>query len=157
MVIVLIPCLFHLTQTIAEEIVYAQNKVRYRAFVYVIAATLSVSTIVLLSPKYGAIGAAIGVCLSFVVAHNIIMDIFYCKILKINMICFFKGCHVKILPAFLFSGAMGFLMQEYMPTISFALFIVKAGIWAIIYFISIWFMAFNNEEKNIVKRAVKFL
>jgi len=116
MVLVLLPCLFHLTQTIAEELVYAHDKIKYRALSYVVGSMVSVTTIVLLAPRYGAIGAAIGVFLSFVVAHNIIIDVVYHQVLRINMLRFLYECHGKILPVFAVAGGFGFIMQTYIHT-----------------------------------------
>lgn len=155
MVIVLIPCLFHLTQTIAEELIYAKNKIKYRAYAYIIGSLLSVATIAILSPRLGAIGAAIGVSISFIFAHNIIIDIFYHKILKINMLEFFKECHIKILPSFIIAGCIGYLIQEFIPTHSFIAFGFKGIIWVLIYLLINWKFSLNKEEKEIVKLSIK--
>lgn len=154
MVLVLVPCLFHLTQTIAEELVFATNNVKYRALTYVVGSTLSVSAIVLLAPRIGAMGAAIGVCLSFVVAHNVIMDVIYQKRLGLNMLYFLRQCHMKILPSFLLSGAVGFLLCRYVPTPTFVGFFAKAALWALLTAVIVWFVAINREEKEMfIKRA----
>ena len=155
MVIVLFPCLFHLTQSIAEEFVYAKNKVKYRAFVYLFGALINLIAIALLSPKYGAIGAAIGVSLTFIIAHNIVIDIIYHKYMKIDMIRFFRECHLKISPSLLLAGIVGYVIQLYFPTESFFLFVLKGFAWMVIYFILNWIISFNKEEKNMIKKILK--
>lgn len=155
MILVLFPCLFHLTQTIAEELVFATNNVKYRAIAYVTGSLLSVSSIVLLSPEYGAYGAAIGVCLSFVVAHNLIMDVFYQKKMGLNMLYFFRQCHVRMLPSFLLSGALGWCMCQYIHTETFLSFLVKAVVWGALTLVLLWLFAINREEKKMFIDFVK--
>jgi len=155
MVLVLVPCLFHLTQTIAEELIYAQDKIRYRALSYVIGSVLSVTAIVLLAPQYGAIGAAIGVFLSFVVAHNIIIDIVYHRVLKIDMLRFLSACHLKILPVFIAAAGLGFLMQIYIDTPTLFLFAVKGVAWGFLCVALLWLFAMNDVEKGMIRQMVR--
>lgn len=150
LVLVMFPCVFHLTQTIAEELLLATNNVRYRALSYVVGSCLSVLSIVLLAPKYGALAAAIGVCLSFCIAHNLLIDIFYHKKMGVNMVRFFSECHLKIMPAIFICCMIAFLMQNYIVTISFTSFFVKSIVWLGISFVVLWLLAFNQEEKRIV-------
>lgn len=150
LVLVITPCAFHLTQTIAEELLLATNKVKYRAYAYVTGSTISVMTIVLLAPKYGALAAAIGVCLSFCLAHNLLIDIFYHKYAGVNMIHFFRQCHVKILPSLILCCILGLILQESIETSSFSFFMVKCLLWLLISISILWGLAFNREEKQMV-------
>lgn len=154
LVLVMAPCIFHLTQTIAEELLLATNNVRYRAFSYVLGSSLSVLTIVLFAPKYGALAAAIGVCLSFCFAHNLLIDIFYHKKIGVDMIRFFKECHIKIMPVLLICGVLGFCMQSYINTPSFVTFIMKGIVWAVLSSAILWLLAFNKEEKQMIIQMI---
>lgn len=155
LILVMLPCVFHLTQTIAEELLLATNQVKYRALVYVIGSSLSVLSIVLLAPNYGALAAAVGVFLSFTIAHNVLIDIFYHKKVGVNMLQFFKNCHVKILPVFILCGGLGFALQNYASTPSFSLFLIKGIIWFAISSAILWFLALNREEKKMVRDTIK--
>lgn len=153
LVLVLVPCLFHLTQTIAEELIYATNSVKYRAAVNTIGSALSVASIAILSPRIGALGAAVGVFLSFTLAHNVLIDLFYSKRMGIAMGRFLRQCHGSILPAFLLSAALGFALQYAWTCSSFSLFLVKGAVWAVATLGLLWCFAFNNEEKEIFLRT----
>lgn len=76
LILVLTPCLFHLTQTIAEETLLATNNIKYRALANCIGSVLSVVSIFLLGREIGALAAGLGVFLSFVLAHNVLIDFF---------------------------------------------------------------------------------
>ena len=156
-VLVLIPCLFHLTQTIAEEMIYATNNVKYRAIANIIVSLLCVSSIILITPSYGAYGAAIGVFLSFTIAHNLIIDVIYQKKMRIDFLHFLRSCHFKILPVLLLAGVIGMLMQNYIPTPSFISFIIKGGVWCCLTIGLLWVFAFNSEEKNMIVQMSRIL
>lgn len=150
LVLVITPCVFHLTQTIAEELLLATNKVKYRALSYILGSSISVICIVLLSPKYGAFGPAIGVCLSFLLAHNLLLDIFYHKKIGVNILTFFTRCHLRILPVLVVCAGIGYLFQEYIETPTFFLFLTKGLVWATLSALILWLFAFNKEEKLLV-------
>lgn len=150
LLLVMFPCMFHLTQTIAEELLLATNNVRYRAYSYVVGSSLSVLSIVFLSPKYGALAAAIGVCLSFLVAHNFLIDLFYHKKIGVDMITFFKKCHFQIMPSLFICCMIGFFLQNYIVTQSFITFLIKGAAWVCISVVILWTLAFNSEEKKMV-------
>lgn len=154
LVLVLIPCLVHMTQGIANELIFAMNKIKYRALVYVIGSVISVISVVILAPTYGAMGAGIGIFLGFLIAHEIIMNIVYHKVLNLNIVRFFKECHLKILPFLILSGAIGFFLQYYVTTNTFISFIVKGGMWGAIYLIIMWFFAFNKSEKKLIMQPL---
>ncbi len=157
MVLVLAPCLFHLTQTIAEELIYAHDKIKYRALSYVIGSILSVTAIALLAPRYGAIGAATGVFLSFALAHNMVIDIVYHRVLKLDMFRFLNACHLKILPVFALAGVLGFLMQAYINTPNMLLFAIKGVAWSLLCLTLLWLFAMNKEEKEMIKQLVRMV
>lgn len=150
MIIVLLPCLFHLTMGVAEELIYARNKVKYRAIIYVTGSILSVGLIIALAPKLGAIGASIGVGVAFLIAYNILADIIYQKVLNLEVVLFFKKCHLRILPFILIIITLGGIIQILVPTNTYTGLITKGIFLTIIYILIIWFFSINQEEKDLI-------
>lgn len=150
MIIVLIPCLFHLTQTIAEELIYAKNIVKYKALINVITSILSITLIIIFSNKYGAIGAAIGVVAGFIGGYGIIANIVYHKKLKIDVIRYFKECHGAIAIPLLITVFIGFLLKNTISEESFMSFIAISSLWVFLYVLVMWFFALNDDEKKLV-------
>ena len=148
--LVLFPCMFHLTKTIAEEIMLATNKVKYRAIAYSCGSLLSVLCIVLLSPYLGALAAAVGVFISFVVAHNLLLDLFYHKKVGVDILRFYKECHCRILFILLICLSIALGIQYFVPIVSWSLLILKCCIWSIVSIVILWFLALNQEEKNML-------
>lgn len=148
--LVLFPCMFHLTKTIAEELMLATNKVKYRAIAYTCGSTFSVLSIVYLTPYIGALAAAIGVFLSFVVAHNILLDVFYHKKIGVDMLKFYKECHLQIFFVLLLCLVIAFGIQFFISSTTWILLFFKCFIWSICSIVILWFLAFNQEEKNML-------
>ncbi len=155
MLIVLFPCLFHLPMGIAEELIYARNKVKYRALIYVTGSVISVLLIVLLSPELGAIGASIAIGMAFLIAYNILADTIYYRVLKLGIGRFFKETHLKILPVFVIILILGFAIQYFFPTFSFISLGIKGIILTTVYITVAWVMSMNQEEKELIKSLVR--
>lgn len=148
--LVLFPCMFHLTKTIAEELMLATNKVKYRAIAYTCGSTLCVLSIVCLTPYIGALAAAIGVFLSFVVAHNLLLDIFYHKKIGVDILKFYKECHFRIFFVLLLCLVIALGIQFLISSITWPLLFFKCFVWGISSVVLLWFLAFNQEEKNML-------
>lgn len=155
MLIIIFPCLFHLTTGIAEELIYATNNVKYRSLIYVSCSIISTLTIVVLAPRWGAIGAAVGVCAGFVFAYNILAYSIYYKVLHLNIKLFLLKCHASILPILLLVGLMGYMVQTYLPTSGSMVYLgVKVSLWGLMGFLSLWFLSMNSGEKDILRSLI---
>ena len=98
LILILIPCIVHLTQTVALEATFAKNRIRERAIVYAVGTIISTVLTCILAPEFGAIGAAIGICVAELLCYEIGMNFVYKKMLNINIRHFFVQTHLKLLP-----------------------------------------------------------
>ncbi len=149
------PGIISFTQEIGNTSLVALNKVKHKAFIYIIAACISITLSIILAPRYGAIGSAVGICIGSIIGRIIIMNIIYHKILHINIFRFFKECHLKMLLPLALAGATGFAIQHYFPVDNMGLFMIKALVFAVIYFILMWTMALNKYEKDLFLSILK--
>lgn len=154
-VLVLTPCVFHLTQTIAEEFIYASNNVKYKALVNIVGSIISIVCIALIAPKHGAYGAAIGVFLSFVMAHNILIDILYYKKMHLNMFLFFQSAHLKILPVFIIMTILALIYQHFSPIQSIVHLFFLMGSWLLVTFGLLYYISMNDEEHQILRQLIR--
>lgn len=155
LILVLTPCILHLTQTIAEELIYATNHVKYKAIANITGSVICISSIILLAPHYGALGAAVGVFLSFTLAHNFLIDIFYHRRLGLNIFEFFTKCHAKILPCFLFTSGLFIFTQGFFPHPSLPWFLLRGICWYGLTLTILWFFCMNTEEKQIFHQILR--
>jgi O-antigen/teichoic acid export membrane protein len=154
-ILLIFPGFFILTQEIASTLLYVENEIKYKAILYISSSVVSVILSLLLIPKYGALGAAIGIFIALMIFHVIGMNIVYYKIMKINIFYFFKECFLKMAFPLLLSLGLGFLINFYIPASSFIVFLPKAFLIGCLYFGLMWLLGLNDSEKKLITNLVK--
>jgi O-antigen/teichoic acid export membrane protein len=136
-------------QQIADTTLIAANKVKIRAIIAVVSGMLNVILSLVLSSKWGAIGAS---CSIFIVTlfRMIANNIAYKRILNLDLKRFFKGCYLSILPTMGVALAVGLLLNYLFKGTSIILLAAKIAIIVVSYIVSAWFISFNEFEKNSV-------
>lgn len=149
------PGFFTLTQEIASTLLYVENKIKFKAIIYMVAAITSMVLSVFLIPYFGAIGAAMGIVISLIIFEVIGVNIFYYKIMKINIFYFLKACLFKMLPSLAIVLAFGLALNYYISAINFVVFFIKAGLIAAVYLLVMWFFSLNKYEKELILSIYK--
>ena len=148
------PVTVPLIQNIGIEIQRAKNKHKFRSLVYSVMALLNVFISIILCKYYGIIGTAIGTTISLVVANGIIMNVYYHKVIKIDIRMFWK----EILKSSLFLlvpiliGVLIFMFVQYSSVYELGLWIV---LYTIIYVLSMFFLGLKREERESVLTKLK--
>lgn len=144
-----IPVLIPLIQNIGIEMQRALNKHQFRAFIYLIIAISNVGISIPLASKWGAVGVAMGTALSLLIGNGLIMNIFYHKVLGINMIYFWKQI-LKTWKGFLAPTVLAVFIMHYVEFKDLKIFFASAFVFIIVYCASILIFSCNEEEKNLV-------
>jgi len=155
-VFLIIPGLITLTQEIASTLLFVVNEIKYRALFYSLAAVISVTIGVLLAPKYGAIGTAIGVSTALFLCHIVAMNIVYAKVLGLNVISFFYSVQIKMSLPLIFAGTITYFSLKYYPIGNWYSFILATLYFTIIAVLFFWFFVMNKYEKDLVLGLVSF-
>jgi len=145
-----LPSFITLTQEIAYNYLVAMNEIKYRAYDFIGTAIVSIGLSLILTPKYGAIGAALSAGIGIFVGHVLLMNIIYYKVFKLNIFRFIKECHLKMLTPLGISLLAGLILQEHISANNFIVFGMKAISLSVFYFISMWILALNKYEKNLI-------
>lgn len=144
------PSIISLTQEIANTALIAKNEIRYRAITSITIALISIVLSMIMSPEFGAIGAAFSIFIANIIGQIIIMNIVYYKVLKINIFRFLRSCHLKMFFPFSVTIMIGFIIQYLFPTQSLLLFMFKAMFISTVYFILMWIFSMNQYEKSLL-------
>ncbi len=155
-VFLILPHAILLTQEIASTALYVDNFVKYRAIVYIFCVIVSVTISHVFAGFLGAIGASIGVFVGYMI-FNLIINIIYHKKLDIDIIKFFKECHVKILPFTLCSILTGMLINRYFIATHWFLLCLKGCVFVIVYVVINWLFTMDNKEKEIISGGINAL
>ena len=148
-ILLVIPGLVPITQNIASTLMYVENKLKYTAIIYICSSLVSIIFSIFLIPRFGALGAAIGISLGISIFQVVVMNIIYQKIMKINVIYFFKNSFLKMFPFFLIIIVLGLTMNYYIKTSSFFILFIKAFMIGITYLALMFGFGLKKEEKNL--------
>lgn len=155
---VIVPCLLQLPQEIGSQTIFAKNKVKKLAIVYVLMAFVNIILAVSLTPTFGALG----ICMSIFVAYmvrTIGMDVIFYKDLHIDVMSFFKDTFVKLSVPLVICLIIGLAINSIVgnSSCSWVGFIVKGGCFVGSYAAVMYLFAMNDSEKELVLSPIKKL
>lgn len=148
--LVVVPLCLPLVQNLGIQIVQAKNLHKGRAILLFVVASFNIVIGYFLSKQYDSVGLAIGTSLSLIFGQGIGMNIFYTKVVGLNIWRFFKEVGNKLLfPFFLLAVAgSGCIYLAGMET-WFSFFTVSS-FYAFLYLSVIWFIYMNESEKILI-------
>ena len=141
--------LISMTQQIAGDVVYAENKVRYTSTLTFVSSGVSLIISVLLAKSYGAIGCGVAFALAMGV-NLVLINIFYSRTLKLNIRCFFYECHFKIMPPLIIVTTVFLIAKKYFVIDSWMAIICYATIFTFSSLLVSYFIM-NDDEKHILR------
>lgn len=154
--ILITPVTIPLIQNIGLSILQAKNKYRYRTMILFFVAIANVLVSIPLAINFGGVGSALGTAMAMIVGHGILLNIYYHKKVKINIIEFWKNIikmMLPMLPLFIVSLVIVIIF----PINSLVKFIVGVIIYLTLYVICVWKFSMNEYEKNLINKFAKKL
>ena len=153
-IIIMIPNMIPLVQNVCLSILDAKNKRLVRSLTLFGIAFINVILSIILVRHIGFLGAPIGTAISYIVGHIILMNIYYKKVVGLDVIRMFKeiGSRTWIcaLVSFLLSIPLTMInINGLIP------FIIKCGVFCIVYCILMILWGFSEEEKRILFNFIK--
>lgn len=153
------PYFISASQQIGNTSITVLNKVKYSAMIGVLSGVINIVLCYLLCPRFGVVGVCVGTGFIFLI-RTVCYNIVYKRVLKIDIWKFFKGCQIKMLPAvvisFILSGILAkFWTNPYLGMRGWCLLAARALIVCIIYFLVMWIIGWNREEKKVIKSLLK--
>ncbi|MCL5127852.1 lipopolysaccharide biosynthesis protein [Algibacter sp. L4_22] len=146
-VIIMVVYTIPLVQGFTGPLIEAQNKVAFKAVIYLVFLALGTLLGFFLAKKHGAIGMIGGTVIGWFIAQNV-MNVFYHRVLKLDVLRFFKELFNKILISFLFILAIGYFIN-YIPGNGWINFIAKASIYSIAFIVIMYKFGTIPYEKEL--------
>ena len=150
----LIPSIISLTQEIANTTVIADNKVKYQAYVFISMAIVNIALSIIFTKYFGVVGASLSIFIAYMV-RTIGMNIIFYRKLHINVIIFFKECHIKMGPALIITLLLGILIDNFILIDGWVGLLLKIVIIIIVYIVITWLFAMNQYEKDLFAGTFK--
>lgn len=155
-ILLIIPICFPLIQNLALSICQAMNKHRFRAVATFIMAFFNIIISFYLAKYFGAIGTAIGTSVALLLCNVIIMNIYYAKFIKLEVIRFWKEIS-KMTLTFVIPIVIINIVMYITHLTGIVSVIVYAIIYSLLFAVISYFITMNDYEKNITKNIFKKL
>lgn len=154
LLLLILPATIPLMQNIGIEVQRAQNKHQFRSVVYLIMAVINLSISVIMSQRYGAVGAAMGTATSMLIANGIIINIYYHKKCNIDILLFWKNI-IGMLKGLVLPIIFGIVSLYIFNTRNLLGFAASVLCYTVVYSASMWFLVMNDSEKSLVTVPLK--
>lgn len=151
--ILITPLLVTSAQSIGIEIQRAKDMHRFRSVLYAMIAAGNILLSIPLCMKFGEIGCAAGTCACLILGNIIIMNIYYHKKVGIDIPYFWEQIF-KFIPSLILPAAAVIVIKS-LVTGSIVSVIAGAAAFTVIYWVSMYFLGFNNKEKNYILSVIK--
>lgn len=147
--LLILPATISLMQNIGLEIQKAVNKHQFQAITYFGMTIVNVILSVPLAKKWGAVGTAVGTCVSLLMINGLIMNIFYYKVIGINILQFWKNIFFMLrgmIPVLL----LGIVISHFVIFDGILQYGICVLVYIVMYSMCVWFRVMNESEKNII-------
>lgn len=149
-----VPVLVPLIQNIGIEMQRALNMHQFRSIIYLMISIVNVGISIPLAVRWGAVGAAMGTAFSLLIGNGLIMNVFYHKVLQINM-KYFWGQIAKTWKGFLVPVVLAIFIMRCVVFDNMLIFLVSVCIFAVVYCVSVFLFSCNDEEKNLLVGMIR--
>lgn len=141
-----------MTQNVGISVIQAMNKHRFRSVVYCFIAVLNIGVSIPLAKVYGGIGTAIGTALANILGQILTMNIYYYKVAHLDIPSYWKNFIKLCLPVFIFSIFFKICIDK--VNLGWINLFATIIIYIAIYFIYLWRVHFNKEEKDFILKII---
>ena len=152
--ILMLPQLFILTESVGNQILWAKNKHHRQALIKLSIVIVNVILTIFLIKWNPLMGATIGTFISLMLGDVALMNFTFRKEIGISLTEYYAGLYKGILPCLILSGVSGYLIL--LLNLSGLIgMIVNIIVMVLVYGISIWTFGFNKSEKNMITGIFK--
>ncbi len=152
--LLILPMCIPLIQNLGLSIMQAMNKFKFRTISMAIMSIFNIILSVFLAKLYGPIGSAIGTTISLFIVNILIINIYYYRVIKIDIPKFWNNIIEMTVPSII--PILIILMLEYFIHLKgFFNVIIFGGIYTIMYVCICYFITMNDYEKEIVNKIIK--
>jgi O-antigen/teichoic acid export membrane protein len=141
-----------LTQGFTGPLIEAQDRVAFKSLTYLHSLLFGTILGYFAALEYGALGMISGTILGWIIAQNI-MNIYYHKVMNLDIIRFFKEIAHKIIPTVFLIIFIG-LCINYIPGKNWVNFIVKGTLYFFTFFFLMYSLGMIPYEKSLFKNLL---
>lgn len=151
--ILIIPVCFPLIQNLGLSIMQAMNKYKFKSISTLIMSIINIIITIFLAKIYGPQGAAIGTAIGLIICNIILINIYYYKVIKINVFSFWKEI-LKMTITFSIPICLILLLMHFINLNEILNLVIYIPVYTIIFCIVSYLLTMNSYEKNILDKVI---
>lgn len=153
-ILMMIPNMIPLVQSICLNVIVAQNKHRFRSLVYLGIAIANVIGTWFLMQVMGIVGAALMTGVALIIGQGIIMNWYYHFKTGLNIVRFWKEVgKIYLIPILM--CVVTLIVSQFVDFYNLIFLIIGILIYTLIYCIVNWLFVMNDYEKDIFRSPIK--
>ncbi|WP_339102055.1 lipopolysaccharide biosynthesis protein [Candidatus Enterococcus clewellii] len=152
--LIILPLFVPLIQNVGIDIQRAKNMHRFRSILYTAFAVLNVIITITTINLWGTVGATFGTLTTMILCNGLIMNWYYQKKVRLNMVFFWKSILPLFLP-FLFSTVLMSILKIFISVNSLLNFCIYGIVYSLLFFSIYYFFSMNNTEKDLVQATLE--
>ncbi|UPW83707.1 oligosaccharide flippase family protein [Lysinibacillus sp. Ag94] len=142
-----------LIQNLGLVIMQAKGKYSFRAYSLIICAILNVLISIPIIRLYGSIGTAVITSIFVFIGNVFVLNIYYHKVLKLNMINYWLQIG-KLIVITAIIAAGGFVVRDLFIINNWLTLFIFSGFYSVVYCFSIYFLYLSKNEKLYLKNKL---
>lgn len=151
--LLILPAVLSLIQSLGLAIMQAMDKFRFKALSTFVMAIFNIALSVVLAQKYGAPGAAFGTTISIILCNVIVMNIYYWKVIRLDVFSFWKNILVMAMKL-LIPFVLTIVIEKVTSLEGVRALLVYGFIYTVSYVAIAYMITMNNYEKAFVNKLV---
>lgn len=144
-----------LVQAFANTILEAKALFRFKAIIYIFSIGFGAGIGTVMVTMYGIYGMAIGTSAGWFLGI-VIMNLYYHKVIGLNIFIFFRMLLSKIFPAYIFVMIIGYFLN-YIEGDNWSNFSIKLSLFSIVYIFTMYKLGLKEDEKKTFASLIPFI
>lgn len=152
--LVIMPSMIFYPMEIGSIAMVVQNKVKIQALINVIMGMINVAFSFVFSYFWGVIGSCISIGIAYLfraIAYNIANRV----ILRLDMKYFNRACFLKMSVPMIITLVLGYIFEYFVNCSNWMEFVLCIGVIVVVYFVTMWLLAFEKNEKDLILKFFK--
>lgn len=147
--LLILPLCIPLIQNLGLSIMQAMNKFKFRTIMMCIMSVFNIVASIFLAQWKGATGTAIGTAGSLLICNVIVMNIYYSRIIKLDILRFWKNI-LSMTIRFILPLAAILVFQYFTSFSGKTSLVVYGGAYVVLFGATSYFLCANDYEKSII-------
>jgi len=152
--IIMIPMFINMANGILINVLDVYNKRIVRSYVLLGTTVLNIVLTVWWISSYGMLGAAVATAICTFLGHVVIMNIYYYRVLKIDIFYLFRKAFAGTIPCLTVALLLAALVSHFISSYFFA-FLLGGFVFVLTEFVSLYFWGFNQYEKAMIHEFLR--